>query len=35
MQCKHQVAARFADVLQRCEVFEVPDAQFTEILLSC
>lgn len=32
-QCKHQLAAKVADALQRCVVTEVPDVVLTQILL--
>jgi hypothetical protein len=33
-QCKHQLAARIAQALQRCQVQVVPDEVLAEILLA-
>ena len=34
MQCKHQLAARIAEVLQRCHIQTIPDEVLAELLLS-
>ena len=34
MQCKHQLAARVAQALQRCHIQNVPDEVLAELLLT-
>lgn len=35
IQCKHQLAARLADLLKKCQTTEVDDAQLANFMIHC